>query len=321
MGFYSRDNNNKVLRINPGYTGSSFGEITNISSSNYSVGTLTQGTLRDVSLNLTPTLLGATGYIMITFSIVPVSGTKVDGIEEYIYPNYGKTFAGDYTVLSQYNEGININISDDLSTITLLGTQQKTLNNFLITNITANIVKKNNGIFSTMYFGDGFGKETKVKGMYYSFGNGKFVDLFNPQSTIMPTTISPTTVKPTTTTTTTQYVPPYNPPAPTYLSYTVYYNLTCRKTVSWISSIPKRAGGYFVGEYLGTEVGGGNIYANVTQGSPQSFPVSYSNGGNQVFNNRGEHSYTYRLDGSGTIYWDGYNWSMTGGSITSLNGN
>lgn len=320
MGFYSRDINKKVLRINPGYTGSAFGEITNINSDNYSTGTLTNGNLRDVPLRLSPSLLGATGYIRITFSIIPVSGSRKDGVNAYVYPNYGKTFAGDYTVLTQYNEGININISDDLSTITLLGTQQKTLNNFLITNITANIVKKNNGIFSTMYFGDGSGRERKVKGMYYSFGNGKFVDLFNPQSTIMPTTLSPTTIKPTTTTTTTttQYVPPYNPP--TYY-YTVYYNITCTKTVSWISSIPKRAGGYFVGEYLGTDVGSGSISVSVTQGSPQSFPVSYANGGNQVFNNKGEHSYTYRLDGSGTIYWDGYNWSMNGGSITSLNGN
>lgn len=319
MGFYSRDNSNKVLRINPGYTGSSFGEITNINSDNYSTGTLTNGNLRDVPLNLSPSLLGATGYIVITFSIIPVSGSRKDGVTAYVYPNYGKTFAGNYTVLTQYNEGININISDDLSTITLLGTQQKTLNNFLITNITANIVKKNNGIFSTMYFGDGFGRETKVKGMYYSFGNGNFVDLFNPQSTIAPTTVSPTTVKPTTTTTTTQYVPPYTPP--TY-SYTVYYNLTCRRTVSWVSSITSRAEGHFVGEYLGEgTIEGNRINASVTQGVPQSFPVSFAAGGNRMYNNKGQHAYTYRVDGSGTIYWDGYNWSITGGSITSLNGN
>jgi len=62
-------------------------------------------------------------------------------------------------------------------------------------------------------------------------------------------------------------------------------------------------------------------YASVTQGVPQSFPVSFAAGGNQMFNNKGQHAYTYRVDGSGTIYWDGYNWSITGGSITSLNGN
>lgn len=319
MGFFSNDNNNKVLRINPGYTGSSFGEITSIKSDNYSVGTLTNGTLRDVSLNLSPTLIGATGYIILTFSIIPVGGSRVDGIKDYIYPDYGKTFSGTYTLLTQYNEGINVNISEDLSTITLLGTQQKTLNNFLITGITANIIKINNGIYSAMYFGDGSGGEKKVKGMYYSFGNGKFVNLFNPQSTIAPTTVSPTTVKPTTTTTTTQYVPPYTPP--TY-SYTVYYNLTCRRTVSWVSSIPSRAEGHFVGEYLGEgTIEGNRINASVTQGVPQSFPVSFAAGGNQMFNNEGQHAYTYRVDGSGTIYWDGYNWSITGGSITSLNGN
>lgn len=317
MGFFSRDDNKKVLRINPGYTGSAFGEITNISSSNYSIGTLSQGLLRDVTLSLSPTLLGATGYIIITFSIIPVSGTRIDNINVYVYPNYGKNFSDTYTVLPQYNEGLNINISEDLSAITLLGTQQKTLNNFLVTNITANIVKKNNGIFSTMYFGNGYGRETKVKGMYYSFGNGKFVDLFNPQSSIMPTTISPTTTIKPTTTTTTQYVPPYTPQ--TYY-YTVYYNITCSKTVSWISSIPSRAEGYFVGEYLGTDISSGSISVSVTQGSSQSFPVSYASGGNQVFNNKGEHSYTYRLDGTGTIYWNGSSWSMTGGSITSING-
>lgn len=316
MGFFSKDNN-KVLRINPGYTGSSFGEITKIASDSYSVGTLTKGTLRDVVLNLNPTLIGATGYIMITFSIINTSGSRDDNINAYLYPEYGKTFSGNYTVLPQYNEGININISDDLSTITLLGTKQKTLNNFLITNITANIVKKNNGIFSTLYFGDGNGREKKVKGMYYSFGNGKFVNLFNPRSTIAPTTVSPTTT--TTTTTTTQYVPPYTPP--TY-SYTVYYNLTCRRTVSWVSSIASRAEGHFVGEYLGEgTIEGNHINASVTQGVPQSFPVSFAAGGNQMFNNKGQHAYTYRVDGSGTIYWDGYNWNITGGSITSLNGN
>lgn len=314
MGFFSKDNN-KVLRINPGYTGSSFGEITKIASDSYSVGTLTKGTLRDVVLNLNPTLIGATGYIMLTFSVINTSGTRADNINAYLYPEYGKTFSGNYTVLTQYNEGININISDDLSTLTLYGTQQKTLNNFLITGITANIVKENNGTFSTMYFGDGNGREKKVKGMYYSFGNGKFVDLFNPRSTIAPTTVSPTTTT-TTTTTTTQYVPPYTPP--TY-SYTVSYYIDCKKTVSWISSIPSRAEGYFVGEYLGTVSGAGygSINVTVTQGVSASWPVSYANGGNQVFNNKNQHSYTYRYDGSGTIYWNGYSFSMSGGRIAS----
>lgn len=143
----------------------------------------------------------------------------------------------------------------------------------------------------------------------WSFGNANFSSKDAP----IPTTIMPST------TTTTQYVPPYTPP--TY-SYTVYYNLTCRRTVSWISSIPSRAEGHFVGEYLGEgTIEGNRINASVTQGVPQSFPVSFAAGGNQMFNNKGQHAYTYRVDGSGTIYWDGYNWSITGGSITSLNGN
>jgi len=312
MGFFSNDNNNRVLRINPGYTGSSFGEITKITSDNYSVGTLTKGVLRDVSLKLTPSLIGATGYIILTFSVINASGVKSDNINAYLYPKYGETFPGDYTILTQYNEGINITISDDLSTITLYGTQQKTLNNFLVTGITANIVKKNNGIYSAMYFGNGSGGEKKVKGMYYSFGNGKFVDLFNPRSTIAPTTVSPTTTT-TTTTTTTQYVPPVYP-----IPYTVSYLVNCTKTVSWVSSIPARAAGYYVGEYLGTESLAGSISVSATKGISSSWPISYSSGGNQVFNSKNEHSYTYRYDGSGTLYWNGETFYMSGGSVTNI---
>ncbi|UKM63005.1 hypothetical protein [Levilactobacillus phage ENFP1] len=316
MGFFSNDSNNKVLRINPGYTGSSFGEITNIDSDNYSVGTLVNGSLQDVTLNLSPTLVGATGYIMLTFSIIPASGNTTSTINEYIYPKYGKTFSGNYTILTKYDEGLNVSISDDLSKITLLGTQQKTTNNFSVTKITANIVKENNGIFSTMYFGDGSGREKKVKGMYYSFGNGKFVDLFNPMSTIAPTTISPTTVvtTTTTTTTTTQYVPPVVYP----VNYTVGYSITCSKTVSWVSSIPARADGYFVGEYLGNVSIADAIHVTVTPGVSNSWPVSFADGGNQVFNSKGEHSYTYRYDGSGTVYYNGSSFYMVGGSVTDI---
>lgn len=140
----------------------------------------------------------------------------------------------------------------------------------------------------------------------WSFGNANFSSKDAP----IPTTIMPST------TTTTQYVPPYVPPTTNYL---IHYYIDCKKTVSWISSIPSRAEGYFVGEYLGTVPGSGygSLNVTVTQGVSASWPVSYANGGNQVFNNKNQHSYTYRYDGSGTIYWNGYNFSMSGGRIAS----
>jgi len=141
----------------------------------------------------------------------------------------------------------------------------------------------------------------------WSFGNANFSSKDAPISTtIMPSA-----------TTTTQYVPPYVPPVYP-IPYTVSYLVNCTKTVSWVSSIPARAAGYYVGEYLGTESLAGSISVSATKGISSSWPISYSSGGNQVFNNKEEHYYTYRYDGSGTLYWDGYNFSMSGGSITNI---
>lgn len=165
MGIYYTDGKGTATQFIGGYFGGSAGTLQTISdnATNLTTGTVTMGKLRDVvlTINLDKTILAANQPLKVVGSVVN-AGKRTDNITATI-PYADFINGGSTTIMNSYNGGVNIQISNDLTTLTLQGSKEtSTAYNFLITAIKYSVLVPNK--IGGMYYTDGKGNATKIYG-------------------------------------------------------------------------------------------------------------------------------------------------------------